>query len=130
MNRFESLPVDILFEIFFYLSVSEIYQSFLSLNDRFPRIIKYEYMWHIHIDGNKASLSMFKKFCENVLKLIGCRVVSIRLTLSNIIGGWSLVSSSLVYHRTTLLRRLHLIDIKPHEFDKLLRNSLIKQLHY
>jgi hypothetical protein len=86
-------------------------------------------MWYIHNDGTKASLSMFKKFCENVLKLIGCRVVSIRLTLSNIIGGWSLVSSSLAYHRTTLLRRLHLIDIKPHEFDKLLRNSLIKQLH-
>jgi hypothetical protein len=64
-----------------------------------------------------------------VLKLIGARVVSLRITLNNIIGGWSLISSSLKYHQTTVLRRLHLIDIKPHEFDRLLRCSLIKQLH-
>ncbi|CAF2724711.1 unnamed protein product [Rotaria sp. Silwood2] len=44
------------------------------------------------------------------------------------IGGWSLVSSCLKYHQTTLLRRLHLIDIQPHEFDKLLRHHSIKQL--
>jgi hypothetical protein len=43
------------------------------------------------------------------------------------IGGWSLVSSSLKY-QTTLLRRLHLIEIQPHEFDKLLRHHLIQQL--
>jgi hypothetical protein len=63
------------------------------------------------------------------LKLIGNRIVSLRLTLVNVIGGWSLISSSLRYHQTTLLQRLHLIDIKPHEFDKLLRNDFIKQLH-
>lgn len=45
------------------------------------------------------------------------------------IGGWSLVSSSLQYHQTPLLQRLHLIDIKPYEFDKILRSRLIKQLH-
>jgi hypothetical protein len=66
---------------------------------------------------------------QNVLKLIGNRIVSLRLTLVNVIGGWSLISSSLRYHQTTLLQRLHLIDIKPHEFDKLLRNDFIKQLH-
>ncbi|CAF3367074.1 unnamed protein product, partial [Rotaria sp. Silwood2] len=54
------------------------------------------------------------------------RVVSLRLTLNDMIGGWSLVSSCLKYHQTTLLRRLHLIDIQPHEFDKLLRHHSIK----
>ncbi|CAF4498723.1 unnamed protein product, partial [Rotaria sp. Silwood2] len=65
----------------------------------------------------------------NILKLIGNRIVSLRLTLINVIGGWSLISSALQYHRTGLLQRLHLIDIKPPEFDKLLRNHFIKQLH-
>ncbi|CAF0994060.1 unnamed protein product [Rotaria sordida] len=75
------------------------------------------------------SLSMFNHFCQNVLKLVGARVVSLRITLNNIIGGWSLVSSSLRCHQTILLQRLHLINIKPHEFDKLLRSSVIRQLH-
>ncbi len=64
-----------------------------------------------------------------MLKLVGARIVSLRITLTNAIGGWSLVSSSLKYHQTTLLRHLHLIDIEPHEFDKILSNRLIKQLH-
>ncbi|CAF2813283.1 unnamed protein product [Rotaria sp. Silwood2] len=75
------------------------------------------------------SLTMFNNYCQNVLKLIGGRIVSLRLTLINVIGGWSLISSSLQYHKTKLLQRLHLIDIKPHEFDKLLTNDFIKQLH-
>ncbi|CAF3183626.1 unnamed protein product, partial [Rotaria sp. Silwood2] len=57
------------------------------------------------------------------------RLVSLRVILNNVIDGWSLVSSSLKYHRTTLLPRLHLIDIEPHEFDNLLCNPLIKQVH-
>jgi hypothetical protein len=72
---------------------------------------------------------MFNEHCQNVLKLIGNRVISLRLNLINTIGGWSLISSSLHYHQTILLRRLHLIDIKPHEFDKLLCSHFIKQLH-
>ena len=67
--------------------------------------------------------------CHNILKLIGGPVVSLCLTLKSVIGEWSLVSSSLRYHQTTLLQRLHLIDIKPYEFDKLLRNQSTKQLH-
>jgi len=129
LSNFEFVPVDVLFEIFAYLSPVEILQSFLSLNKCFSTIIIYEYLWHIHIGDNTMSLTMFNHFCQNVLKLVGARVVSLRITLINIIGGWSLVSSSLKYHQTILLRRLHLIDIKPHEFDKLLHSSLIKQLH-
>ncbi|CAF0769752.1 unnamed protein product [Rotaria sordida] len=75
------------------------------------------------------SLSMFNHLCQNVLKLVGARVVSLRITFTNIIGSWSLVSSSLRCHQTILLQRLHLINIKPYEFDKLLRSSVIRQLH-
>ncbi|CAF1641169.1 unnamed protein product [Rotaria magnacalcarata] len=64
-----------------------------------------------------------------MLKLIERRLVSLRITLNNAIGGWSLVSSSLQSHQTTLLRHLHLINIEPFEFDKLLFNRLVKQLH-
>ncbi|CAF1314317.1 unnamed protein product [Rotaria sordida] len=79
--------------------------------------------------GNSTmSLSMFNDLCQNVLKLVATRLVSLRLTLTNAIGGWSLISSSLKY-QTTLLQRLHLINITPHEFDNLLRNPLIKGLH-
>ncbi|CAF3205485.1 unnamed protein product [Rotaria socialis] len=75
------------------------------------------------------SLSMFNDHSQNVLQLIGGRVVSLRLILINVINGWRLISSSLRSHSTTFLQRLHLIDIEPHEFDKLLRSQLIKQIH-
>ncbi|CAF2057908.1 unnamed protein product [Rotaria magnacalcarata] len=75
------------------------------------------------------SLSMFNNLCQNVLKFIGRRVVSFRITLSHVVGGWSLISSSLQFQQKILLQRLHLIDIKPHELDKLLSNHLIKQIH-
>ncbi|CAF1310206.1 unnamed protein product [Rotaria sordida] len=119
---------DILYEIFSYLSPVDILQSFL-LTKRLSRVIINEYLWHIHIGDSTISLLIFSNYCNNLLKLIGGRIVSLRLTLTNVIGGWSLISSYLRYHQTTLLQRLHLIDINPHEFDKLLRNQLIKQLH-
>jgi hypothetical protein len=127
-SKFECLLVDILFEIFAYLAPADILQTFLSLNKRFSTILINEYVWQIHIGSNRMSLSMFNHLCQNVLKLVGARVVSLRVTLNNSIGGWSLVSSSLRCHQTILLQRLHLIDIKPHEFDKLLRSSVIRQL--
>jgi hypothetical protein len=127
-STFELLPVDVIFQIFDYLSPVEILQSFLSLNKHFSRIILHEYLWHIHIDGHRMSLSIFNYYCQNVLKLLRSRIVSLRITLTNIIGGWSFVSSSLNNHQTILFRRLHLIDIEQHEFDKLLNNHLIKQL--
>jgi hypothetical protein len=129
VSSFEILPDDILYEIFRYLSSIDVLQSFLLLSKRFSRVIRNEYLWHIHIGDSTMSLTMFNDHCQNVLKLIGSRIVSLRLTLINVIGGWSLVSSSLQYHQTKLLQRLHLIDIKPHEFDKLLRNDFVKQLH-
>ncbi|CAF2115476.1 unnamed protein product [Rotaria magnacalcarata] len=129
VSTFELLPVDIIFEVFDYLPPVDILQSFLSLNKRFSRIIMNEYLWHIHIGNSTMSLSMFNDLCQNALKVVGSRLVSLRVTLTNAIGGWSLVSSSLKYHQTTLLQRLHLIDIEPHEFDNLLRSPVIKQLH-
>ncbi|CAF2679788.1 unnamed protein product [Rotaria sp. Silwood2] len=129
VSKFEYLPVDIIFDIFDYLSPLEILQSFLLLNKRFSKIVMNEYLWHICIGDNIMSLSMFNNLCQNVLKLIGRRVVSLRITLSHVVGGWSLISSSLQCHQKILLQRLHLIDIKPHELDKLLCNHLIKQIH-
>ncbi|CAF4984346.1 unnamed protein product [Rotaria sp. Silwood1] len=125
VTNFECLPDDVLFEIFGYLSPVNILQSFFSLNKRFSTILIYQYLWHIHIDDSTMSLTMFKDFCQNVLKLVGRRVLSLRIRLNNFIGGWSLVSSSLKNQQITLLRHLHLIDIKPHEFDKLLYDRLV-----
>ncbi len=129
ISSFEVLPAEILYEIFGYLSPVDILQSFFSLNKRLSRMISNEYLWNIHIGDTTMSLFMFNDQCQNILKLIGSRVVSLRLTLTNIIGGWSLVSSYLQYHQLKLLQRLHLIGIQAHEFDKLLRNHVIKQVH-
>ncbi|CAF3420010.1 unnamed protein product [Rotaria sp. Silwood2] len=65
VNTFELLPVDVIFEIFSYLSAVEILQSFLSLNNYLSSIIMYEYLWHIHIGGNRISLSTFNNLCQN-----------------------------------------------------------------
>ncbi|CAF1385267.1 unnamed protein product [Adineta ricciae] len=64
-----------------------------------------------------------------MLKLIGSRIVSLRITLTNTISGWSFVSSSFRYLQMALLQRLHLIDIEPDEFDELLLDNFVKQLH-
>lgn len=88
----------------------------------------HEYLWHIHIGNSTMSLSIFNDLCQNVLKLVGSRLVSLHVTLTNVIGGWSLISSALKYHHTTLIQHLHLVNIGPHEFDNLLRNPLIKGL--
>jgi hypothetical protein len=129
VTSFEVLPNYILSEIFHYLSPTDVFQSFSSLNKRFSSLITHEHLWHIHIGDSKMSLMMFIEHSQNVLKTIGNRVISLRLNLMNTIGGWSIISSSLHYHQTLFLRRLHLIDIKPHEFDKLLCNHFIRQLH-
>ncbi|CAF1094114.1 unnamed protein product [Adineta steineri] len=92
-------------------------------------MIMYEYLWHIHIADSTMSLLMFTDYCQNILKVIGSRLVSLRVTLTNVIGGWSMISSSLRCHLSLSLQRLHLIDIKPYEFDRLLRSHLIKQIH-
>jgi hypothetical protein len=126
---FENLPNDIFSQIFQYLSPSDVLQSFLLLNKRFSNLIRHEHLWHIHIGDSKMSLMMFIEHSEKILKIIGNRIISLCLNLMNKIGGWSIISSSLHYHQTLFLRRLHLIDIKPHEFDKLLSNHFIRQLH-
>ncbi|CAF1128943.1 unnamed protein product [Adineta steineri] len=128
-TTFECLPVDVLFEIFAYLSPVNIVKSFLPLNKHFSRTIICEYLWHIDIADNLTSLSIFNELCQNVLKLIGARIVSLRLRLSNVINGWSLVSSSLRFHKSRLLRHLHLIGITADEFNKLLHSHLIKELY-
>ncbi|CAF4018988.1 unnamed protein product [Rotaria sp. Silwood1] len=89
----------------------------------------YQFLWHIHIDGDRMSLLTFNDFCENILKVVRHRVVSLRITFKHVVGGWSLVSSALKYHQTMLLRHVQLIDIQPYEFDKFLCNHLTKQLH-
>ncbi|CAF1534705.1 unnamed protein product, partial [Rotaria sp. Silwood1] len=78
VSKFEFIPADIIVEIF---------QSFLLLNKRFARIITDEYLWNIHIGDNIMSLLMFNNLFQNVLKLIGQRIVSLRIRLSHIVGG-------------------------------------------
>jgi hypothetical protein len=129
LSTFESLPIDVVFEIFGYLSSVDIFQSFLLLNKRFSRMITYEYLWHIDIGHPTIPLSMFNDLCKNVLKLVSGRLVSLRVTLTNMLGGWSIVSSSLRSDPLIMLQRLHLVDIEPHELDKLLRNHLMKQVY-
>ncbi|CAF4655747.1 unnamed protein product [Rotaria sp. Silwood2] len=87
VNTFELLPVDVIFEIFSYLSAVEILQSFLSLNNYLSSIIMYEYLWHIHIGGNRMSLSMVNNLCQNVLKQLEHGVISLRIILTNVIDG-------------------------------------------
>ena len=129
ITTFESLPADVILYVFEYLSPIEIIQSFSSVNKRLSRMIMHEYLWHIHLANSTMSLLMFTDYCQNILKVIGGRLVSLRVTLTNVIGGWSLISSSLRCHPSLSLQRLHLIDIKPYEFDRLLQCHLIKQIH-
>jgi hypothetical protein len=129
ISSFEVLPNDTLYEIFHYLSPIDVLQSFLLSNKRFSNLITNEHLWHIHIGDSRMSLMLLTEHSQKILKFIGNRVISLRVNLMNTLGGWSLISSSLHYHQIILLRRLHLIDITPNEFDKLLRNHFVKQLH-
>ena len=58
LTRFEnSLPNEILFEIFKYLSQSELFYAFLNLNQRFNRILQ---PFTHHIDCSKLSIEQFE----------------------------------------------------------------------
>ncbi|CAF2134796.1 unnamed protein product [Rotaria magnacalcarata] len=94
VSSFEILPDDVLYEIFGYLSPIDILQSLFLLTKCLSRIISNEYLWHIHIGDTTMSLTMLNGQCQNILKLIGGRVVSLRVTLIDVIGEWSLISSS------------------------------------
>jgi hypothetical protein len=67
-------------------------------------------MWHIHISDERMSLLILNHFCQHVLRFIRKRVMSLRLTLTNIIGGWSLISSSLKYHISLVFNHMNLIN--------------------
>jgi hypothetical protein len=102
MSKFESLSVDVLFEIFSYLSPIKLLQAFLSSNKRFSTIVMHQYLWHIDMSGNRMSLSMFSDLCQNVL-----------------------ITSAIRYHQMVVLQCLHRIDTKSHDLKKLLRSCLI-----
>lgn len=58
LTRFEnSLPNEILFEIFKYLSQSDLFYAFLNLNQRFNQILQ---PFTQHIDCSKLSIEQFE----------------------------------------------------------------------
>jgi hypothetical protein len=64
VSSFDILPEDILYEIFRYLSPIDVLQSFLLLSKRFSRVIRNEYLWHIHTGDSTMSLMMFNDHCR------------------------------------------------------------------
>ena len=59
VSSFETLPNDVLYEIFGFLSTVDILQSLFLLSKRLSRIILNKYLWHFHIGDKAMSLMMF-----------------------------------------------------------------------
>ena len=65
-----SLPIEILFEVFKYLSQSDLFYAFLNLNQRFNQVLQ---PYTHHIDCSKLSIEQFehiRNHLSNVKSLV------------------------------------------------------------
>ncbi|CAF1189247.1 unnamed protein product, partial [Adineta ricciae] len=94
-----SLPNEILFEVFKYLSQSDLFYAFLNLNQRFNHVLQ---PYTHHIDCSKLSIEQFEH---------------IRNHLSNV--------KSLVINNQYAIKQVFRIDLNLHRFPFLERLSLV-----
>ncbi|CAF3648609.1 unnamed protein product [Adineta steineri] len=99
--KFEtSLPNEILFEIFKYLSQSDLFYAFLNLNQRFDHVLQ---PFTHHIDCSKLSIKQFEHIRNHLSNVKS-------LTINNQYAIKQVFRIDLNLHRFPLLQRLCLID--------------------
>lgn len=90
-TKFEtSLPNEILFEIFKYLTQSELFYAFLNLNQRFNRILQ---PFTHHIDCSKLSIEQFEHI-RNHLGNARSLIINNQVGQSSSSSSPSIISSS------------------------------------
>ena len=93
-TKFEtSLPNEILFEIFKYLTQSELFYAFLNLNQRFNQILQ---PFTHHIDCSKLSIEQFEHIRNHL-----CNARS--LTINNQVKFSSSIKSFRFYSSSSML---------------------------
>ncbi|CAF1448949.1 unnamed protein product [Rotaria sordida] len=101
VTKFEkSLPNEILFEIFKYLSQSDIFYAFLNLNQRFNQVLQ---PFTHHIDCSKLSIRQFEHIRNHLFNAKS-------LTLNNQYAIKQVFRIDLNLHRFPLLECISLID--------------------
>jgi hypothetical protein len=125
-TRFEVLCVELILELFSYFAPHELVQSFSSLNG-FISAILLQCPLRASIGGVREDVESYTRFATICLALThralgrGARLISLRISLTRAIGSWSLLAPIFHRQRALVLCRLHLIDMRRHEFDRLLR---------
>ena len=79
MTKFEDLPNEVIYEIFDYLDISHVFESFFNLNNRFKYLI-INCPFVFKIDLSFLSKSTFEHLCKNLIETNKDRIISLRLT--------------------------------------------------
>jgi hypothetical protein len=125
-TTFEMLCIELILELFQYFAPHELIFSFSSLNARLSAILL-RCPLRASIGGVYENVECHTQFVNGCRALTdralggGVQLISLRISLGRAIGGWSILAPILHRQCSRLrLRRVHLIDVRRRDFDRLL----------
>ncbi|CAF1262963.1 unnamed protein product, partial [Rotaria sp. Silwood1] len=77
--NFEFLPNEIILDLFEYLSLIHLYQSFFALNSRFNKLLCQQFE-KFHLDFRLISKTNFHQVCQNNILSVIDRIISLHLS--------------------------------------------------
>ncbi|CAF0905732.1 unnamed protein product [Rotaria sordida] len=129
----ESMPDEIILEIFDYISSCDLIYSFYNLNQRFNSIID---GIHLHLDLSYVQQKKFLFTCHYILPNFSQQIYSIKLSNKQTIDGINYYLEQSKYYQQEQMKTLILIEPTIEQFIKLipcfpfLRTLIIKTTDY
>ena len=119
MSTVDDLPVELFYEIFMYMQLHEILQSFSQLNRRISAILSRMKLLRVFVGLNGMSVSLTHLYRSHLSQPNVCdRLVSLCVSDEMSIGSGAWLAKHI--QKFTVLRQLSLIDIKRDAFESIL----------
>jgi hypothetical protein len=119
LTTMDDLPVELLYEVFTYLQLHEILQSFSELNRRISAILSRMKLLRVSVGLNGMSMSLTHFYRSYLTQPNVCnRLVSLCVSDEMSIGNGDWLAKHI--HKFTVLRQVSLIDIKRDAFESTL----------
>ena len=129
-TKLETLPNELLLNLFGYLSAGHLLNAFHRLNSHFESLI-FTHLQACHLDFRRISKGDSKMICRRYLPLIRNRIISLRLSDDNLNAKQTnlLTSKDLVLHQFHHLRSLSLCYIRSEKVMDILMIELSNLTH-
>jgi hypothetical protein len=119
LTTVDDLPVELFYEVFTYMQLHEILQSFSDLNQRIAAILSHMKLLRVFLGLNGMSMSLTHFYQSYLTQPNACdRLVSLCVSDEMSIGNGVWLAKHI--HKFTMLRQLSLIDIKREPFESIL----------